>query len=81
MIVTQYLQTVKNNEKLMTKKEIERAQAAVNLQEYLEWPSTTEFIDIISGNEICNVDFTVDDVKSEPTPCLKGKMTRRRTKS
>jgi len=38
----QYLRTVNENEKLMTKKEINRAKAALDLQEYLGWPSTQE---------------------------------------
>ena len=83
-INTQYLQTVKKNELLMTNKERERAKEARELQEYLGWPSTQEYINIINGNEIRNVDVTVDDIKralilyGEPTACLKGKMTRRR---
>ena len=83
-VQTQYIQTVKENEKLMSKKEIERAQHARNLQEYLGWPSTQEFINIINGNEIRNIDITIDDIKralvlyGEPTQCIRGKLTRRR---
>ena len=68
----------------MTKKEIERVQAARDLQEYLGWPSTQEYINIINGNEIRNINITEDDIKraialyGEPTQCLRGKMTRRR---
>ena len=81
---TQYLQTIKGNELLMTNKERDRAKAARELQEYLGWPSTQEYINIINGNEIRNADVTVDDIKraltlfGEPTACLRGKMTRRR---
>ena len=51
------------------------------MQEYLGWPSTQEYINIINGNEIRNIDVTVNDIKREPTQCLRGKMTRRRTLS
>ena len=75
----QYLQTVKDNELLMSNKERERAKNARELQEYLGWPSTQEYINIINGNEIRNVDVAVDDIKralllfGEPTACLRGK--------
>lgn len=81
---TQYLQTIKGNELLMTNKERDRAKTARELQEYLGWPSTQEYINIINGNGIRNADVTVDDIKraltlfGEPTACLRGKMTRRR---
>ena len=80
----QYLQTVTGNEKLFTIREIERAKAAVELQEFLAWPSTAEFIDIIRKNQLKNCDVTIDDIKravylyGEPVPYLQGRMTRRR---
>ena len=80
----QYLQTVTGNEKLFTKREIERAKAAVELQEFLAWPSTAEFIEIIPKNQLKNCDVTIDDIKravylyGEPVPYLQGRMTRRR---
>ena len=79
----QYLQTINENEKSITKKEIDRAKAALDLQEYLGCPSTQEFINIMNGNEIRNININVDDIKRAinlyglPTPCLKGKMKRR----
>ena len=86
-VQTQYIQTVSENKKLMSKREIERAQSARELQEYLGWPSTKEFVNIINGNEIRNINITVDDIKralvlyGEPTQCIRGKMTRRRPMS
>ena len=80
----QYLQTVNGNEKLFTKKEIERAKAAVELQEFLAWPSTLEYLEIIRSNSLKNCDVTVDDIKrsvilyGEPVPYLQGRMTRKR---
>ena len=68
----------------MIKKEIDRVKAALDLQEYLGWPSIQDFIKIINGNEIRNVNINVDDIKRAihlygiPAPCLKGKMKRRR---
>ena len=59
----QYLQTVNDKEQLMTKKEIERAKNAVEVQEYLGWPSIEEFLQIVRGNEGSNIDVTVDDIK------------------
>jgi len=78
------LQTVNDNEKLMTKKEIDRAQYAVEVQEFLSWPSVEEFLQIVRGNEGQNIDVTVDDIKRAvhlygiPTPYLRGRTTRRR---
>ena len=80
----QYLQTVNDKEQLMTKKEIERAKNAVEVQEYLGWPSIEEFLQIVRGNEGSNIDVTVDDIKRAvylygiPTPYLRGRATRRR---
>jgi len=68
----------------MTKKEIDRAQYAVEVQEFLSWPSVEEFLQIVRGNEGQNIDVTVDDIKRAvhlygiPTPYLRGRTTRRR---
>ena len=48
---TQLVQTVEKNEQLMTEKEIERAKAALDLQEYLGWPSIEELLKIVRENE------------------------------
>ena len=45
----QYIQTVSQNEQLMTTNEIERAKAALEIQEYLGWPSVEEFLKIVRG--------------------------------
>ena len=80
----QFVQTVSDNESLMTSKEIERAKLALDLQEYLGWPSVDEFIKIVQRNEAKNININVDDIKRAvhlygiPSPYLKGRMTRRR---
>jgi len=68
----------------MTKKEIDRAQYAVEVQEFLGWPSVEDFLQIVRGNEGRNIDVTFDDIKRAvhlygiPTPYLRGRTTRRR---
>ena len=68
----------------MTKKEIDRAKKALQVQEYLGWPSVEEYLDIVRGNEIRNCDVTVDDIKrmlklfGVPTAYIRGRMTRRK---
>ena len=80
----QYLQIVSSNEKLFSKKEVERVKYALEMQEFLSWPSTQEFLEIVAGNQLRNCDLTVDDIKQtaflygEPVPYLQGSMTRRR---
>ena len=81
---TQLLQVVKDNEKLMSQREIDRAKAALDLQEYLGWPSIEEFLKIVRGNEARNIDIIVDNIKSAvhlygiPSPYLRGRMRRHR---
>ena len=78
----QYLQTVYNNEKLFSKREIDRAKYAVEVQEFLAWLSTQDFLSIEAGNHLKNCDLTVDNVTrsiilyGEPVPYLQGRMTR-----
>ena len=50
----EYLHTARDNNKLLTKQEIEKASYAVEVLEYLRWPSIEEFIRIIRGNEALN---------------------------
>ena len=59
----QFLQTVHENKKLMTKREREHVKYARSVQEYLGWPSTKDFMDMIGGNNILNIDLTLDDIK------------------
>ena len=72
----QYLQSVDVNEKLFSKKEIARAKAARDMQEFLAWPSTKDFIDIVEGNFLRNYDINTDDIKralylyGKPVPYL-----------
>ena len=79
-----YLQSVGENEKLFSKKEIARAKAARDMQEFLAWPSTKEFMEIVQGNFLRNCDVNTDDIKralylyGEPVPYLQGRMTRRK---
>ena len=46
----QFLQTVRDRVKLMTRAEREKADKARDDQEYLCWPSTKEFLNIVEKN-------------------------------
>ena len=80
------LQSVKQNKSLHTKKQIEGADAARQLQTNIGYPSTTTFKQMISNNLIRNCGVTVDDVSRAEriygplTPILQGKATRPRPK-
>ena len=52
-----------DKEQLMIKKEIERTQNAVEIQEFLGSPSIEESLQILRSNEGSNIDVTVDDIK------------------
>ena len=70
--------------KLFCKREINCTKYAVDVPEFLEWPSTQEFMEIVAGNLLRNCDLTVHDAKQaiflygEPVLYLQGCMTRRR---
>lgn len=53
-IATQFLQTVKDKIKLMTRAEKEKADRARDKQEYLCWPSTKDFLNIVETNQLKN---------------------------
>ena len=65
-------------------KEIEQEKYALEVQEFLVWPSRQEFPRIVEGNQVRNLDLTVDDIErtvhlyGEPTPYLQGRMTRQK---
>jgi hypothetical protein len=77
-----FIQSVKSNKEFFTKREIDKAQQARNLQSKIGWPSNSGFKTIIRNNLLINSGITVDDVNRAelifgiPTPLLKGKMTR-----
>ena len=80
--VLQFLQTVKDKIKLMTRAEKEKADRARDEQEYLCWPSTKEFLNIVETNQLKNCETSTEDIRravhiyGEPVPYLKRRMTR-----
>ena len=82
--VTSYtlLTTVQDNKKYFTKKEIEGANRARDLQQLIGWPSTATYKTCITNNLIHNTKVNVDDINRAETiygpalPLLQGKMTR-----
>ena len=81
---SQFLQTVAENSKFYTKKEIKGVRDARTLQALIGWPSTPAFSAIIASNSIRNCTVTLDDIKraqhifGTPVPLLQGKMMRGR---
>ena len=79
---TDVISTVNNNKRHFSKREIEGAIVARQLQQTIGWTSTTTFISYIKNNAINNCTVSIDDVHraiaifGTPTPLLKGKMTR-----
>ena len=77
-----YVQTVSSNKSLYTVQEIEGADKAVALQQYIGWPGTTTYINYIKNNLIKNCPVSIADVQRaltiyrRPTPTLQGKMTQ-----
>ena len=80
----QLVTTVKDNLQHFTKREIKGAQAAWELQGELGWPSTEEFLTIISDNTLKNSTVTVADIHraidiyGPPVPLLQGKTTQKK---
>lgn len=80
---TQLAQTVAGNKEHYTRREIEGADAARELQSRLGWPSTATLIRYLQKNQIINCPMTIEDVKrgeaiyGPQIPLLKGKMVRK----
>ena len=51
---SQFVATVKNNKEFFTKRDIERANAGRNWQEYIGWPSPQAFKSYINNNLFLN---------------------------
>ena len=79
-----HVQTVASNKALYTAQEIEGADKALDLQQYIGWPGTSTYIKYIKNNLIKNCPVSVADVQRSlklygtPTPTLQGKMTQRK---
>ena len=79
---TTLVQTVKSNQSLYTKRDIQGADRARALQQQLGWPSNNVFLRIINDNLIHNSSVTIQDIKQAqyiygtPPPLLKGHMIR-----
>ena len=77
-----FLQTVAENEKMYSRREVEGAKMARHLQSIIGFPSTSGFINIINNNLIRNCGVTADDITradriyGPPPPLLLGKSTR-----
>ena len=75
------LSTVAENKSIFSKREIQGAKNARDLQQSLGWPSTTTYKSYVKNNLIRNRGITVDDIERSvkiygtPVPLLKGKMT------
>ena len=78
-----FISTVKENEGLVSKLELIRAQKAREGQEIVAWPSDDEFKTMLRENSIKNTEFGPKDVDTAtkiwgaPVPILKGKMKRK----
>ena len=79
---TSFAQTVHNNKKFYSHREIQGADRARALQATLGWPSASTFLRIIGNNLINNSTVTVDDIKRADhiygvaVPLLQGQMVR-----
>ena len=56
------ISTVRNNVSMYNKRDVERADAAVELYRYLGYPSEQTLIRMIRGGTLLNCDVTVDDI-------------------
>ena len=79
----QFLNTVAENKKLYTKKQVEGAERARKLYQVIGFPSIRDYIHVIQTNQIKNCPVTVEDVRiaqkifGTDIYALKGKTTRR----
>ncbi len=78
-----FVSTVQQNKSFFTRAQIEKADRARKLQQYIGWPSVVNFKKYISNNLIKNTDVTIEDINrgefiyGPPVPQLQGKMTKR----
>ena len=81
-----FLSTVASNKEYFTRHEIEGADRARDLQQYLDWPADQYIIEQLQHNRITNCPVTPDDVKrataiyGKAIPILKGKLVRKTPK-
>ena len=81
-----FVQTVQDNMKLFSKRQLVGAQRARELYERLLYPSTSDFRAIVSAGGVPGSDVTLDDVKAAEViwGCsdlkMKGNMTRKNGK-
>ena len=74
-----FINSVDNNKKMFSKKQINRATAARKLQHVLGWPSTEQYKSYVNNNMLKNCSITVEDIVraetiyGKPAPLLKGK--------
>ena len=79
---TSFVQTVTANKSLYSRRDIQGADRARELQQQLGWPSDNAFARIINDNLIHNSAVTIQDVQralhiyGTATPLLQGKMVR-----
>jgi len=57
-----FVSTVKSNKNVFTRDQINRADRARKLQEYIGWPSTSSFKNYIQKNLIKNTDVCIEDI-------------------
>jgi len=77
-----FASTVKANKNFFTRDQINRADRARKLQEYIGWPSTISFKNYVQKHLIKNTDVCIEDINraefiyGPAAPLLQGKMTR-----
>jgi hypothetical protein len=77
-----FLSTVTSNKRFFTAREVQGADKARKLQEYIGWPGDSTFKDIIKNNQVTNCGITIDDITraahiyGPATATIKGKMHR-----
>ena len=78
---------MRDNVSMYNKRDVERADAAVELFRRLGYPSEPTLIRMIRGGTLLNCDVTVDDIKRaiyiycKPLVSTKGKHTKTKLKS
>ena len=58
-----FINTVAGNKSRFTKKDVEGATRARDIQAIIGWPTDAEFTSIIANNQILNTDVTVDNIQ------------------